>query len=74
MSEHLIQQDGFHPMRGHVFDGARVLCGDGSVLTIVSEMRGWAVCHSSGQVVGRAESADGVTQIVVSFGAGEGRG
>ena len=67
MGERMIAQAGFHPMRGHVYDGARVLCGDGSVLTVVSEMRGWAVFHSSGRVIGRSESAAGVTEIVVGF-------
>ncbi len=38
----------FHPMRGHVFDGATVLCDNGDVLTIKAIMPGWQLVDQNG--------------------------
>jgi hypothetical protein len=38
--------DQFHPMRGDVADGKRVLMSDGSTASIAAVMDGWLVVHS----------------------------
>jgi len=41
--------DQFHPMRGDVCDGKRVLMGDGTTAAIAAVMDGWLVIHEGAE-------------------------
>lgn len=50
-------QDAFHPMRGHMVDGAKITMANGEVLTLHSVLRGWELRGEGGVALG-APSAD----------------
>jgi hypothetical protein len=49
MSQQVVAADSFHPMRGHVADGAVVLFADGSTMTLSNTMRGWTLLDDQGR-------------------------
>jgi hypothetical protein len=57
----------FHPMRGHVEDGAVVMFSDGSELTLRSSMRGWKLIDQAGVPAFAEEipSAFELTRLIV---------
>lgn len=61
-------QEGFHPLRGHVFDGATIRMRDGTVWTLKATLRGWSLQRADGSdVLPSTDNADDLTSAIVSY-------
>lgn len=64
----IIDAKQFHPMRGHMEDGAIVRFDSGRRLTLNQTMRGWTLSDDQGaRVFGPAGSAHEVTAAIVKM-------
>lgn len=70
MMTQCISAKAFHPMRGHVEDGAEVLFSDGRRLTIkAGGVGGWNLVDTEGHVVAAADGAFDLTAQIVKLEA-----
>ena len=61
----LVPAAAFHPMRGHVADGVKVLFQDGNVLTVSSTFHGWTLVDERGQQ--RTSPTNDAMELTVSI-------
>ena len=61
-------QDAFHPMRGHVADGAKIKMNNGDTLTITSVINGWQLVDQDGRKFGvPTQSAHVVACLIYNY-------
>lgn len=62
-------QKNFSPMRGHVFNGCKVACDNGDILTITNTLKGWKLTNKAGLQVGQCtHDSSLVTLYVIGYG------